>query len=52
MDSYSFGSAHSGGLNMATCDGAVRSVSYLIDTEVHRRLGNRCDGLTVDARQF
>jgi prepilin-type processing-associated H-X9-DG protein len=42
-----FGSAHSGGLNMALCDGAVRFVSYSIDAAIHRSLGNRRDGRTV-----
>ena len=47
-----FGSAHVGGLNMALCDGSVRSVSYSIDPEVHRRLGNREDGLPIGGSQF
>lgn len=47
-----FGSPHSGGLNAAMCDGSVHFVSYSIDLETHRRLGNRKDGMTIDARKL
>jgi prepilin-type N-terminal cleavage/methylation domain-containing protein/prepilin-type processing-associated H-X9-DG protein len=43
-----FGSSHSSGFNMAMCDGSVTQVTFDIDQEVHRRLGNREDGLPVD----
>jgi prepilin-type N-terminal cleavage/methylation domain-containing protein len=44
----SFGSAHAGTLNVASCDGAVKSTSYSVDPEIHRRLCNRSDDLPVD----
>ncbi len=47
-----FGSAHSGGCNFVFLDGSVHFIRYDIDEEVHRRLGNRRDGLTVDGGQF
>jgi prepilin-type N-terminal cleavage/methylation domain-containing protein/prepilin-type processing-associated H-X9-DG protein len=40
----SFGGPHSGACNIAFCDGSVRGVSYSIDTEILRCLGNRKDG--------
>lgn len=50
FDSYnSFGSAHSGGIVMAWCDGAVRQISYAIDPQVHAYLGNRLDGRAASA---
>ena len=41
---FAFGSAHSGSMNVALCDGAVRSLSYGVDLTTYRRLGNRRDG--------
>ena len=39
-----FGSAHSGGFNMAFCDGSVHSIIYEIDPQVHAMLSDRGDG--------
>lgn len=43
-----FGSPHPAGCNFAFCDGSARTISYEIDSEVHRRLGNRQDGEVID----
>jgi prepilin-type N-terminal cleavage/methylation domain-containing protein/prepilin-type processing-associated H-X9-DG protein len=47
-----FGSAHTDSFNMSFCDGSVRSISYTIDSDVYRCLGNRKDGLPIDDGQF
>jgi prepilin-type N-terminal cleavage/methylation domain-containing protein len=47
-----FGSAHPCTLNMSFCDGSVRSISYSIDAEVYRRLGNRKDGLPLSSSRY
>lgn len=39
-----FGSAHPGGCHFVLCDGSVQQMSYLIDRDVYRHLGNRLDG--------
>ncbi len=49
---YIYGSAHSVGFNSVFVDGSVHTISYTIDQEVHRRLGNREDGLTIDDSSF
>jgi len=47
-----FGSAHSAGVNMAFCDGSVRTMSYSLDRDVHGLLANREDGQVIDASKF
>ncbi|NLF06771.1 MAG: DUF1559 domain-containing protein [Pirellulaceae bacterium] len=47
-----FGSAHANGFHMAFCDGSVQMMSYSIDLEIHRRLGNRNDGMIIDGNAF
>jgi prepilin-type N-terminal cleavage/methylation domain-containing protein len=49
---YSFGSAHPSGWQVVMCDGSVRSVSYSVDVNVHRWLGNRQDGNAIDSGQL
>jgi prepilin-type N-terminal cleavage/methylation domain-containing protein len=44
-----FGSAHPDGWNAAFCDGSVRTMPFNIDWRVHRDLGSRMDGNSVDA---
>jgi len=43
-----FGSSHIVGLNVTLCDGSVRFLSFQVNQETFRRLGQRDDGLTVD----
>jgi prepilin-type N-terminal cleavage/methylation domain-containing protein len=49
---FNWGSSHSGVFYMSMCDGSVRNYSYTIDLEIHRRLGNRMDGLTIDGSKL
>jgi prepilin-type N-terminal cleavage/methylation domain-containing protein len=39
-----FGSAHVDACHFVFCDGSVHTISYSIDEQVHRGLGNRRDG--------
>jgi hypothetical protein len=45
---HAFGSAHPAAFNVATCDGAARSVAYTISPTIHTRLCKRNDGHIVD----
>jgi prepilin-type processing-associated H-X9-DG protein len=47
-----FGSAHGNGFQVAFCDGTAQMISYTIDLETHRRLGNRKDGKVIDAKKL
>jgi prepilin-type processing-associated H-X9-DG protein len=49
---YGFGSAHAGSLNMAFCDGSIRSVSYTLDGATHSNLGSRNDQNVIDMKAF
>ncbi len=46
-DLWNFGSAHSNGLNMAFCDGSIRSISYSIDPQTYSAMGSRDSEETV-----
>ncbi len=49
---WAFGSAHPSGCGMAMCDGSVQRISYSIEPEIHRRLGNRQDGMLIDGTMY
>jgi prepilin-type processing-associated H-X9-DG protein len=42
-----YGSRHAKGFTMAMCDGSVRTIAYPIAAAIHRDLGDRKDGRTV-----
>lgn len=46
---YSFGSAHSGGINCVFADGSVKTINYDVDPDTFIYLGNRDDGETIDS---
>jgi len=47
-----WGSAHSSGFQMVLCDGAVRSITYNIEPQVHSYLANRKDDQPIDSSKF
>ncbi|MDO5113462.1 MAG: DUF1559 domain-containing protein [Planctomycetia bacterium] len=44
---YNFGSCHAGSFGMAMADGSVQRITYDIDQEIHRYLGDRADAQAV-----
>ncbi len=42
-----FGSPHAGTVGMTMCDGSIQRISYSINAEVHKCLGSRADGQSV-----
>jgi prepilin-type N-terminal cleavage/methylation domain-containing protein/prepilin-type processing-associated H-X9-DG protein len=52
QDTNSFGSTHPNSLNMALCDGSVRSITYTIDTTAFVHLCDRKDGVPIDASKL
>jgi prepilin-type N-terminal cleavage/methylation domain-containing protein len=49
---WAFGSAHPGGWQAVFCDGSVHYLSYELDLLIHRDLGNRQDGNSIDASKL
>jgi hypothetical protein len=47
-----FGSAHPGCWIAVFCDGSTHVMTFTIDRNVHRNLGNRADGKTIPADAF
>ncbi len=47
-----FGSAHPTTWQASFCDGAVRCISFEIDPELHRKLGNRKDGVNINVNSI
>lgn len=51
-DTFSFGGPHPGGCLFAMCDGSTRSISYSIDLETYRLLGQRADAEVINWEAF
>ena len=47
-----FGSAHGSTWQVVFCDGSVHKISYMIDPEIHWRLGVINDGLPIPADRY
>jgi prepilin-type processing-associated H-X9-DG protein len=47
-EAWFFGGPHSGGWQVAFCDGSVHFISFDIDIVSHSRLANRQDGEVID----
>ena len=50
--SWIFGGPHAGGCQFVFCDGSVHSISFSIDPDTHRLLGNRRDRQAIDASKL
>ncbi len=49
---WSFGGPHPGGWMAVFCDGSVHFLTYNMEVNIHRWLGNRKDGNAIDASQY
>jgi prepilin-type N-terminal cleavage/methylation domain-containing protein len=49
---YAFGGPHPGGWNAVLCDGSVHYFTYSVDPFIHKWLGNREDGQSIDESAF
>jgi hypothetical protein len=52
MHNTRFGSSHPSTWNMSFCDASVRALSFHIDPQVHRGLGNRNRGTVFDESEL